>query len=362
MRVNPKNHRCFYLRRKLVTPAVGFLIFTIILSTTIFILSMRSGVPKFSLPTLVEITSANVNLLKPIYLLEKGVGITSVIFSPDGQYLAVARLDKILHVWSTKDYQLIYTFHIEPDCVECVAFSPDSRFLASVRETRPYDVIVWDIATGKSPWESFGTLANPDEKISSLVFSPDGKLLAESIGNRVLFWQVDIKGFELIREIVGNSGPVNSLAFSSDGLRLLTTSDDMTAKVWDANTGDWLMTLSGHTDIVANGIFFADPALIVTAGYDRTIRFWDSQTGLLVKILEEHTSPVISLTSSLNGQILASGGMDERVILWDVKTWNKLFTVTENHKDIIPMAFSPDNKIFITTGPDDKLWLWGVEK
>ncbi len=362
MLVNQKDHIYLHLRRRLVTPAVGFLIFTIILSTTIFVLSMRSGVPMFSLPTLVEITSANVSLLKPIYLLEKGVGITSVIFSPDGQYIAVARLDKTLHVWSTKDYQLIYTFQIEPDCVDCVAFSPDSRFLASVRETRPYDVIVWDIGTGKSLWESFDTLVNHDDKISSLVFSPDGKLLAEAIGNRVLFWQVDIKGFELIREIVGNSAPVNSLAFSPDGLRLLTTSDDMTAKVWDASTGDWLMTLSGHTNIVAKGIFLADNAWIVTAGYDRTIRFWDSQTGSLVKTLEDHTSPVISLISSLNSQILASGGMDERVILWDVKTWNKLFTLPENHKDIIPMAFSPDNKIFIATGPDDKLWLWGVEK
>jgi len=350
------------LKQRFSHPATVFLIFTIILSTVIFVLSLKSGVPKFTLPALTELTSSNVNSLEPIYQIESGVGLTNVRFSPDGKFLAVARLDKTLHIWSTKDYHLIYTFPIEPECGDCVAFSPDSHFVAAVREEHPNDMIVWDLETGKSSWESMGELVEKDEKISSLVFSPDGKLLAEAIGTRVLFWMLDDTGFVLVREIMGHAALVESLAFNPDGRRLLTTSADMTAKVWDSATGTWLMTLSGHSDIIVTGIFTPDDVWIVTAGYDQTIRFWDSRNGTLAKTLTVHTSPVISLVSSPNSQLIASSGVDDHVILWDVITKNPLLILPVHREDIIPMAFSPDNKIFASITPDGTLQMWGVEK
>lgn len=323
---------------------------------------MKSGVEDFTLPSLLKLTPANINTIKEIYKLEKDIGITDVVFSPNGQYLAVARLDNTLHIWSTKDYQLIYTFHIEGGCGDCVAFSPDSRLLASIRETRPYDVIVWDLETGKSPWESMGEFVNHNDKISSLVFSPDGTLLVEAIGNNSLFWQVDVKGFELIREIEGHSSRVNTLAFSPDGHRLLTTSDDLTAKVWDVNTGNFIMTLNGHTERVVKGIYSPDNAWIITAGYDNTIRYWDSQTGQLIMTLGNHTAPVIALALSADGLLLISGGMDNQVIVWNAKTRNKILTLYEPYDNYVPLALSPDGKILITTNPVDTLCFWGITR
>jgi WD40 repeat protein len=350
------------LVRRFATPAAGFLIVTIILSATVFVFSMKSGVPKFTLPTLIELTSANATSMEKIHQIENGVEIKSLLYSPDGLYLAVARLDNILHVWSTEDYHLIYTFPTESLCGDCIAFSPESRFIAAVREGRPYDVIVWDLETGKSHWESMGTLVSTDEFISGFAFSPDGRLLAEAIENRVLFWEVDATGYVLVRVIVGHSAPVKSLVFSPDGRRLLTTSADMTAKVWDVDTGNWLITLSGHTDIVTKGIFSPDGAWFVTAGYDRTIRLWDSQTGALMKVLVEHTAPVTKLAFSPNGQILASSGINEYIILWDGLSWTPLRIMKEKGKDDIPLAFSPDNKFFASTSRTNTLWLWGVKK
>jgi len=350
------------LLQRFNTSAIGFLIFTIILSATVFILSMKSGVPKFTLPPLNELTSANVTSMHDIYQIENGVVITNLVFSPDGVYLAVARLDNILQIWSTKDYHLIYSFQTESLCGECIAFSPDSRFLAAVREGRPYDVIIWDLESGKSPWESMGSLVSTDERISGLSYSPDGMLLVEAIENRIIFWQVDSTGYVLLREIIGHLAPVNSMAFSPDGHRLLTTSDDKTAKVWDVGTGNWLITLNGHTDIVSKGIYSPYGAWLITSGYDQTIRFWDSQTGELIKVLSEHTGPVNKLAFSPNGQILASSGINERLIFWDGLTWVPILTMKEPGKDDIPLAFSPDGKLFATTSQTNTLRLWGVEK
>jgi WD40 repeat protein len=257
---------------------------------------------------------------------------------------------------------LIYTFQTESGCGDCIAFSPDSHFLAAIRGGRPYDVILWNLDTGKSIWESERTPVNAGEKITGLTFSPNGQLLVGAIENRVLFWRVDITGCELIREIIGHTNLVESLAFSTDGQRLLTTSDDKSAKVWDVATGDLLMTLNGHTGIVSKGIYSPDGLWIVTAGHDGTIRFWDSQTGLLAKTLTDHTSPVITLAYSPNGKIMASGGLYERIILWDGLTRNLLFTINEYPMGITPIMFSPDSKIFITTSVDGVLNLWGVVK
>jgi WD40 repeat protein len=363
--VTPGKSRKYNLRSYLQranTPAVVFLIITIILSATVFYLSMKSGVPEFSLPDLAELTSTNVASLKEIHQIEKWVSITAMSFSPDGNYLADTRADNILHVWSTQDYQLIYTFQTESFCESCIAFSPDSRFLATVRDERPYDVIVWNLETGKSIWESMGTLVNSTEKINSLTFSPDGKLLVGAIANRILFWKADTLGFELIREIVGHSGLIRSLAFSPDGRHLLTTSNDKTAKVWDVETGDWLITLSGHTDFVARGVFSPAGDWIVTAGYDNTIRIWDSQTGLILTTLSDQAGPVISLAFSPNGQLLASGAKNQQIVIWNGLALNPIITLKKNLGEVIPLAFSPDNKLFVTTNMKGALRLWGVEK
>jgi WD40 repeat protein len=67
--------------------------------------------------------------------------------------------------------------------------------------------------------------------------------------------------------------------FSPDGTRIVTTSSDGTARVWDAATGQVQLTLTGHTGWVRGGGFSPDGTRIVTAGDDGTARVWDAATG-----------------------------------------------------------------------------------
>lgn len=350
------------LLRRFMSPAVIFLMITVVVSVIVFYFALKSGVPKFSFPQLNTLTIANANSIAVIYQVEKDVPIINISYSPDGNYLAVNRLDDIIHVWSTSDFQLIYTFTAASFCWDCIAFSPDNRLMATVREGRPYDVMVWNLETGKSFWESTGLLVNSEDILSSLAFSPDGKLMVGAIGNRVLFWKVDTTGCQLVRELIGHSKQVKSVAFSPDGKRLLTTSADYTAIVWDVNTGNLLTTLKGHTDVVAKGVYSPDGKWIVTAGYDRTIRLWDPLNGELKKVLSNHASPVITLAFSPNGQLFASGGSYEQIILWNAMTMEPILKISEYTLEVSPLAFSPDSKILVTTNADGTLKVWGVEK
>ena len=67
---------------------------------------------------------------------------------------------------------------------------------------------------------------------------------------------------------------VVSAAFSPDGARVVTASDDGTARIWDAASGKELAPLGGHTSEVASAAFSPDGARVVTASQDGTARIY----------------------------------------------------------------------------------------
>ena len=86
----------------------------------------------------------------------------------------------------------------------------------------------------------------------------------------------------------GHKDVVTSASFSPDGARMDTASDDRTARLWDATTGQQLTTLRGHEDPLSNGSFSPDGARIVTASWDGTARIWNAATGRKIIALRGH--------------------------------------------------------------------------
>jgi predicted NACHT family NTPase len=108
------------------------------------------------------------------------------------------------------------------------------------------------------------------------------------------------------------------VAFSADGARLATTSDDLTVRLWDPSTGRQVGdAMTGHSGWV-NSVAFSRQGILATASNDQTIRLWDAETGKAHgQPLTGHTGAVRGVAFSWDGERLASAGDDAAVRLWN---------------------------------------------
>lgn len=273
--------------------------------------------------------------------------IFDIDFSPDGTWLASAATNGTVKLWNRADGTLRETLTGHPRGIQELAISPDGQFIAT--GGRDQQVRLWQLVSDR--YRLVRTYPQRGATIRGLDFSSDGTVLAVGGDDRqIRLWHRD--GTRL-RTLIGHVGPVQELAFTRDGRRLVTASWDGTLKIWNWSAGDLLQTLTGHTDRIWDLELSADGETLASASWDNTVRLWQFRHPALVRF-QNHTAPIIDVAASPDGRTIATASDDFAVQLWqpDGRPDIRL----EGHgKEVYSVAFSPDGELLASGGRESAI-------
>ena len=233
----------------------------------------------------------------------------------------------------------------------------------------------WDARLGQEVSTLLGVfktqhvLEGHEDDVNSAAFSPDGlRIVTGSDDKTARVWAMDENGkWQTQNVLEGHEGLVWSADFSPDGTRIVTASTDDTARVWrETDNGSWQTqhVLEGHEGSVHSADFSPDGLRIVTGSGDYTARVWretDNGSWQTQHVLEGHSDWVRSVFFSPDGSLIFTTSDDTTARVWresDNGIWQTA-AVLEGHGDLVySAAFSPDGLRIVTGSGDDTARVW----
>lgn len=198
-----------------------------------------------------------------------------------------------------------------------------------------------------------------NNSVNSVAFSSDGKkVVTGSYDNTAIIWNAETG--DTIRTLRGPRGDVTSVAFSSDGKKVVAGSWE-TAIIWNAETGDTIRTLRGHRYRVNSVAFSPNSSMIVTGSNDSTAIIWNAETGDTIRTLRGHKGGVRSVAFSRDSKTIVTSSVDGLVIIWDAETINSICS-WEAPQAVNFVSFTFDNNIILSSWENIVLADWKMKK
>ena len=204
------------------------------------------------------------------------------------------------------------------------------------------------------------TLTGHLGRVSSVVFSPDGRtLFSGSIDRTIRFW--DLTRNTPSKSIDAHSGGVNALSLTGDGKVLASGSYDRTAKTWNTATGASVHVFSGSRSQIFSVALDGSGHKLVTVSESGSIRIWRG-TGELEQRFGESDDKVWCAVLSPDGGTIASGHYDGRIVLNDAQTGEQVGELRANRGVIMGLAWFPDGEKLASASKNGPVSVWDVRE
>jgi WD40 repeat protein len=299
---------------------------------------------------------------------------------------------------------LIRTLTGHTGIVWAVAYSADGTRIVSVSSVpgEPFTLKVWDAHSGaelsSGEWDKalkvrdaatgaeLATLSGHMDTVPAVAYSPDGTRIVSQANSRERSRSVKVSDHTMtigekanlevrdaatgakLATLTAHTDNVHAIAYSPDGTRFVSGSNDKTLKIWDAASGAELATLSGHTDWVSDVAYSPDGTRIVSGSSDKTLKIWNAAaTSRLFRpchalaTLTAHTDNVHAIAYSPDGTRIVSGSNDKTLKIWDAASGAELATLSGHADTVLAVAYSPDGTRIVSGSSDKTLKIWNAD-
>lgn len=161
----------------------------------------------------------------------------------------------------------------------------------------------------------------------------------------------------------GHAAGVRAIAWSPDGKRIASGSEDYSVQVWEAAHGNLINTYSGHSDSVEKIAWSPDGQYLASSSTDCSVQVWTADKGNMVYTYKSFSPAIrfaVPLAWSADSSYIASGGWDyaNGVQTWHARTGVSIDTYYGHKDPIQAIACSPDDMYIAAASRDASSIIW----
>jgi periodic tryptophan protein 2 len=303
-------------------------------------------------------SSARWRITERHYFLQHNAKVNCAAYHAESNLLVAGFSNGVFGLYEMPEFHMIHTLSISQNDIDFVTINKTGEWLA-FGASKLGQLLVWE-------WQSESYILKQQghfDSMNSLTYSPDGqRIVTTADDGKIKVWDVN-SGFCIVTFTEHTSG-VTACEFAKRGNVLFTSSLDGSIRAWDLIRYRNFRTFTAPTRLSFSSLAVDPSGEVVCAGsldsFD--IHIWSVQTGQLLDRLSGHEGPVSSLAFAPNGGVVVSGSWDHTVRIWSIFDRTQTSEPLQLQAEILDVAFRPDSRQLAVSTLDGQLTFWSVSE